>query len=283
MSRLLIGRKSLPARRRGSGPPCPWRARSPRRPAPAPRRRRTPASNRCASAAARRYGFLSLTRAAEIVAEVLAHLRIRVVHAVLVVLRRDRRERVGLVAVALEIAFARCARTRRRNRPECPLLPSGSWPSAGCRRPPAPGVAVIFSTPITRAKRPRPAARKSRAPCIAAEPEAQAFSYAGDGLEAQFRQVLQHQRGREILRREAVVEQAEEDRRRSRPARCRHPRWRRRRHGRSETRCRGLRACRTANAPNRRCRLRSWDHLLPLPACWRRAAPAQADSVPPFK
>ena len=32
------------------------RARSPRRPAPAPRRRRTPASNRCASAAARRTG-----------------------------------------------------------------------------------------------------------------------------------------------------------------------------------------------------------------------------------
>src|ERR1700761_6963315 len=39
-----------------------------------------------------------------------------------------------------------------------------------------PGVAVIFSTPVTRAKRPRPAPMKSRAPCTAAEPDAQAFS-----------------------------------------------------------------------------------------------------------
>src|SRR5262249_32669459 len=42
--------------------------------------------------------------AAEIVAEILAQLRIRIVDAVLVVLRRDEGERVRLVAVALEIA-----------------------------------------------------------------------------------------------------------------------------------------------------------------------------------
>ena len=85
-------------------------------------------------------------------------------------------ERIGLVAVALEIASRRCGRTHRRIRRGCRLPPSGSWPSAGCRRFPAPGVAVIFSTPMTSAKRPRPAARKSRAPCTAAEPEAHAFS-----------------------------------------------------------------------------------------------------------
>src|SRR5580658_10054585 len=45
-----------------------------------------------------------------------------------------------------------------------------------------PGVAVIFSTPITNAKRPRPAPMKSRAPCTAAEPDAQAFSNRVIGL-----------------------------------------------------------------------------------------------------
>ena len=48
-------------------------------------------------------GVLLAFGAAEVVAEVLAHLRVRVADAVLVVLRRDHRERVGLVAIFLEI------------------------------------------------------------------------------------------------------------------------------------------------------------------------------------
>ena len=54
-------------------------------------------------------GVLLAHRAAELEAEVAAHLRVRIVHAVLVVLRRDRRQRVGLVAVALEIALGDAA------------------------------------------------------------------------------------------------------------------------------------------------------------------------------
>jgi hypothetical protein len=41
--------------------------------------------------------------AAELVAEILAKLRVRIADAVLVVLRRDHRQRVGLVAPALEV------------------------------------------------------------------------------------------------------------------------------------------------------------------------------------
>ena len=46
----------------------------------------------------------------------------------------------------------------------------------------SPGVAVIFSAPTTSANRPRPAARKSRAPYSAAVPVAHAFSYRVAGL-----------------------------------------------------------------------------------------------------
>ena len=48
-------------------------------------------------------GFFSDSVAAEVEAEILAHLRVGVGDAVLVVLRRDQGERVGLVAVALEV------------------------------------------------------------------------------------------------------------------------------------------------------------------------------------
>ena len=44
------------------------------------------------------------------------------------------------------------------------------------------GVAVIFSAPTTSAIRPRPDSMKSIAPCIAADPVAQAFSYRVAGV-----------------------------------------------------------------------------------------------------
>ena len=78
-------------------------------------------------------GFFSLSCAAELEAEVLAHLRVGVVDAVAVVLGGDHRQRVGLVAVALEIGAARSCRRRRRSRPACRPPPAGRRPSAGCR------------------------------------------------------------------------------------------------------------------------------------------------------
>ena len=78
---------------------------------------------------------------------------------------------------------------RSAMRPNTPANPAGMSPSSRRYDAPSkasptcgPGVAVIFSAPITRAKRPRPAARKSRAPCTAADPDAQAFSYRVAGL-----------------------------------------------------------------------------------------------------
>ena len=83
MSRFDIGRKSCTCGRGAEGDgaahaPPP----SPRRPAPAPPRRRRPASSRCASAARRRRGSCSLSCAAEVEAEILAHLRIGIGDAV---------------------------------------------------------------------------------------------------------------------------------------------------------------------------------------------------------
>jgi hypothetical protein len=92
-----------------------------------------------------------------------------------VVLGGHRRQRVRLVTVALEIGL--------RDAPEDPgeagldlalrlAVAGGEQDVADLRA----GVAVIFSAPTTRAKRPRFAARKSSAPWMAAGPVAQAFS-----------------------------------------------------------------------------------------------------------
>ena len=88
--------------------------------------------------------------AAEVVAEILAHLRVGIADAVLVVLGRDQRERVGLVAPALEIERRRscrkCRRSRRRYRPPrarrmlsagCGRSPGRASSSSARRRPPA--------------------------------------------------------------------------------------------------------------------------------------------------
>ena len=105
MSRLLIGRKSFTctaARKRTALPIARAVSSSASTSAAAPSDT-SEQSVRFSGGAT--YGFFSLTCAAELEAEVLAHLRIGIVDAVLVVLRRDRRQRVGLVAVALEIAL----------------------------------------------------------------------------------------------------------------------------------------------------------------------------------
>src|ERR1700760_3909026 len=75
-----------------------------------------------------------------------------------------------------------------------------------------PGVAVIFSTPMTSAKRPRPDSRKSRAPYTAADPEAQAFSNRVIGLKRRSGRCCSTSDAGKARREKAVVEQADEGR-----------------------------------------------------------------------
>ena len=128
MSRLLIGRKSFTctaARKRTALPIARAVSSSASTSAAAPSET-SEQSVRFSGGAT--YGFFSRHVRQNVKAEVLAHLRVGVVDAVLVVLRRDRRQRIGLVAVALEVAARRCGRTRRRSLRGCRLPPSGSWP-----------------------------------------------------------------------------------------------------------------------------------------------------------
>ena len=74
----------------------------------------------------------------------------------------------------------------------------------------APGVAVIFSAPSTRAKRPRLAARKSSAPWMAAVPVAQAFSKRVIGLKRSSGMDCSTSEDGKALLREALAEDADE-------------------------------------------------------------------------
>ena len=196
--------------------------------------------------------------AAEVVAEVLAHLRERVVHAVLVVLRRDRRQGIGLVAVALEICLGDAAEHAGKTGGNVGLF----LLVAGLEQ----GVADLLAGRRGHLLDPdhqgeAAAAGQQEVPRAINRGRAGGAGVlvAGDRLEAQFRHMLQHQRCRKILRREAVVEQADEgsvdvvrgnagilDRGAGDAAD-------------QATRYRGLPACRTANVPIRRCRLRSFE------------------------
>ena len=139
--------------------------------------------------------------AAELVAQVLAQLRLGVGAAVLVVLGGDRGQRVGLVAVALEVALARSGRTRRRSRPRCPSprrrrrQRSSVSPMAG------PASSVIFSTPTTSTM--RAALRLDRAQALLHRGRAGGAGVLdpGGGLEAQGRSACEHERAGEVLRR----------------------------------------------------------------------------------
>ena len=93
----------------------------------------------------------------------------------------DPGQRLGLVAVALEIRLGDAGEHAREPRRDVRLLAAVAAPS---RWSPAlePVVPLIVSTPITSAKRPSPAARKWRAANSAALPDTQAFSHRVAGF-----------------------------------------------------------------------------------------------------
>ena len=148
--------------------------------------------------------------AAEIVAEVLADLRVRIADAVLVVLGGDARERVRLVAPALEIEAGDLAEDAGKAAVDIGLLAHIG------------GLEQVASD----------LGRGRRRHLLGADDQHDARGLGGDrvqslmhggraggagildpggALEAQIGRGLQHQRGGEILRREAGVEMAEHD------------------------------------------------------------------------
>ena len=148
--------------------------------------------------------------AAELEAQILAQLRVRIADAVLVVLRRDHGERVGLVAPALEIEPGDLA-----ENPGEAALDVGLLAHVG-------GFQQVFSDlgagrrgHLLDADHQHDARRLGR---DRLQPLMHGRGTGGAGvlhpqraLEAQVRRGLQHQRGGEILRREARVEVAEHD------------------------------------------------------------------------
>ena len=148
--------------------------------------------------------------AAELVAEVLAHLRVGIADAVLVVLGGDARERVRLVAVLLEIEPGDLAEDAGEAAVDVGLLAHV-------------GRLEQVLADLGRGRRGhlldadhQHDARGLRRDRLEALMHGGRAGGAGvldphRALEAQFRRGLQHQRGGEILRREAGVEVAEHD------------------------------------------------------------------------
>ena len=153
--------------------------------------------------------FLALG-AAEIVAEILAHLRVRIADAVLVVLGRDHRQRVGLVAPFLEIEPGDLAENPGKAAVDLGLL-------AHIRR------LEQIAPDLGRGRRrhlfdadDKHDARRARVDRLDALMHGGRTGGAGvfharRALEAQIGRGLQHQRGGKILRRKAGVEMPEHD------------------------------------------------------------------------
>jgi len=120
--------------------------------------------------------------AAEFVAEIAAHLCHRVGDAILVVLRGDPRQRIGLVAVALEIFLGDLAEDAGEAALDLVLFLAIGRARSSRSLISAPDASVIFSTPTTRTMRAFPAAIELSPIWIAAEPVAQAFSTRVAGL-----------------------------------------------------------------------------------------------------
>ena len=199
--------------------------------------------------------------AAEVIAEVLAHLRVGIADAVLVVLGRDQGQRVGLVAPALEIERGDLAENAGEAALDVGLLAHvGSFQQifsdlrAGRRRH---LLDADHEHDARRAGRNRLQSLMDRGRTGGA-----GVLDAQRALEAQVRRRLQHQRGGEILRRKAGVEVAEHDlvdvvganagvgQRADWPP------------ARSGSRPSRHRACRRAYGPSQRCSL-SWRPPLP--------------------
>src|SRR6185437_7901730 len=155
-------------------------------------------------------GILLALGSAEVEAEVLAHLRIGVGDAVLVILGRDHRQRIGLVAIFLEIALRDLAEHAGEAADGVAV-----FRQIGCLQ-------KILADLCARGARHLLDADDKHDPCRAGGDGADALVHggrtrgagvldAGRGLEAQMRVGLQHQRRRKVLRRETGVEMAEHD------------------------------------------------------------------------
>ena len=156
-------------------------------------------------------GFLSLSVRQNSIAEILAHLRVRIADAVLVVLGRDHGERVRLVAVFLEIESGDLAENAGKAALDLGLVAAHRTPSADCCRSRPAGVVVICSTPTTSTIRARLGRDRFQPLMHGGRAGGAGILDPGRALEAQIGRGLQHQRGGEILRREAGVEMAEHD------------------------------------------------------------------------
>ena len=207
--------------------------------------------------------------AAEIEAEVLAHLRIGIGDAVLVVLGGDARERVRLVAPALEI--------ERRDAPENAreaALDVGLLAHVGGLEQ------ILADLGAGRGRHLLDADHEHDARALGRD-RLEALVHgrragragvldAGGALEAQVGRGLQHQRRGEVLRREAGVEMAEHDLIDIARPRRRHRRAPRSRPARSGSRPSRLRAFRRLYGPIRRCKPSWWS-----PCARARLDPAQ--------
>ena len=155
-------------------------------------------------------GVLVALRAAEFEAEILAHLRIRVADAVLVVLGGDHRERVGLVAVALEIEARDLAEDAGEARRRVAVLRQvGGLQEVPADLGPGRRRHLLDADDEHRAGAPR----LDRLDRLMHRGRAGGAGIldAGRRLEAEGVARLEHQGGREVLRREAGVEVAEHD------------------------------------------------------------------------
>ena len=148
--------------------------------------------------------------AAEVVAEIFSDLRVRIADAVLVVLGGDARQRIGLIAPALEIKSGDLAENAGET-----AVDVGLFAHIG-------GFQQISADLGARRRRHLLGADDKHDPRGARCDRFQALMYgggtgsagvldAGGALEAQIGRGLQHQRSGKILRREAGIEVAEHD------------------------------------------------------------------------
>ena len=156
-------------------------------------------------------GVLLALGAAELVAQILAHLRIGVVHAVLVVLRGDGGERVGLVAMLLEIGLGDAGEDAGEASLDAGLaLEVGGGKQDLAHALAAHGGHLLHAHDEGDAA--APGAEEVQRAMDGGGAGGAGILEAGGGPEAQLRHRLEDQRGREVLLLEAVVVGAEEDR-----------------------------------------------------------------------
>ena len=147
---------------------------------------------------------------AEVEAEILAHLGVGVVHAILVVLRRDGGERVALVAMALEIPLRDAAEHAREARGNVALLAAIGGAEQVVADLRARRRRHLLSTQHER-EAPPPSREEVARPMDRGRAGGAGVLVARRWLEAQFGHAVDRERTGKVLAREACVEEADED------------------------------------------------------------------------